>query len=169
MSCPVVGEIRTPAEWGQVPFHVLMFLTAAMSIGKIGGITGMNEWLAKVILPSSVPANPLMLGLVIAGIGICLHMVLGSVIAVMGIAIPALVVFTNGTKLSPLVPALYVYTSIAMHYIFPFQHLNMLVGLGESDGMYSDKHVIKLGIPLTIVVFIIIIFETLWWNFTGLI
>ncbi len=169
MSLPIIGETLTPKDWGQVPIHVLIFLTAAISIGKIGAVTGMNEWLATVILPSSVPTNPFILGLIIAVISILLHMVLGSVIAVMGIAIPALLVFTNNTSISPLVPALFVYTSIALHYIFPFHHLNMLVGLGEDNGMYTDKHVIKLGIPLTAVVFIIVILEAAWWSITGLI
>lgn len=169
MSLPVIGETLTPKDWGTVPIHVLLFLTAAIAIGKIGGITGMNAWIASVVLPSSVPANPFILGLIIAVIGICLHMVLGSVIAVMGIAIPALLAFTNSTSLSPLVPALFVYSSIALHYIFPFHHLNILVGLGEENGGYTDKQVIRMGIPLTVVVFIVILFETAWWSVTGLI
>lgn len=168
MSLPIIGNTLTQKDWEEVPMHVLLFLTAAISIGKIGGLTGMNEWIASVVLPSSVPTNPVILGIIIAVIGICLHMVLGSVIAVMGIAIPALVAFTNSTSFSPLVPALFVYSSIALHYIFPFHHLNILIGLGEDNGMYTDKHVIKMGIPLTAVVFIIVIFEAIWWNITGL-
>lgn len=168
MSLPIIGKILTPKDWAGVPIHVLLFLTAAIAIGKIGGLTGMNAWIASVVLPSSVPSNIFVLGIITAVIGICLHMVLGSVIAVMGIAIPALLSFTNSTGISPLVIALFVYSSIAIHYIFPFHHLNMLVGLGEDNGMYTDKDVIKLGIPLTVVVFIIAILEAVWWNITGL-
>jgi len=168
MSLPIVGNILTPKDWGQVPLQVLLFLTAAISIGKIGGITGMNAWIASVVLPSSVPSNAFIFALLVAVIGICLHMVLGSVIAVMGVAIPALLAFTTASSMSPLVPALLVYSSIALHYVFPFHHLNMLVGLGEDNGMYTDKDVIKLGIPLTAVVFIIVILEIAWWNITGL-
>ncbi|SMD14219.1 Di-and tricarboxylate transporter [Desulfocicer vacuolatum DSM 3385] len=168
MSLPIIGKILTPKDWSGVPLHVLLFVTAAISIGKIGGLTGMNSWIASVVLPSSVPANPFIFALLIALIGICLHMVLGSVIAVMGIAIPALISFTTATGMSPLVPALLVYSSIAIHYVFPFHHLNMLVGLGEVNGMYSDKDVIKLGIPLTGVVFIVVLVEIIWWNITGL-
>jgi di/tricarboxylate transporter len=169
MSLPIIGNILTVKDWGQVPLQVLLFLTAAISIGKIGELTGMNAWIASVVLPSSVPSNPYIFALLVAVIGICLHMVLGSVIAVMGVAIPALIAFTSASSMSPLVPALLVYSSIALHYVFPFHHLNMLVGLGEDNGLYTDKDVIRLGIPLTVVVFIIVILEIIWWNITGLI
>jgi len=106
--------------------------------------------------------------LIIAGISIGLHMILGSVIAVMGVAIPAFLAFTSTANINPLVPTFLVYSSIALHYIFPFHHLNMLVGLGEDNGMYKERHVIKLGIPLTAVVIITVLFEVVWWQITGL-
>jgi di/tricarboxylate transporter len=168
MSMPVIGDLLEPQDWGKVPIHILLFLTAAISIGVIGGITGMNSWIASVVLPSSIPANPFLLALLIAGISIGLHMVLGSVIAVMGVAIPAFLAFTSSVNINPLVITFLVYSSIALHYIFPFHHLNMLVGLGEGNGMYKESHVIKLGIPLTVVVIIIVLFEVVWWKITGL-
>jgi di/tricarboxylate transporter len=169
MSLPVVGEVLTPKSWSEVPVHVLLFLTAAMAIGKVGGATGMNAWIADTILPSSVPANPFVLAAMIAAISIVIHMVLGSVIAVMGVAIPALLAFTLPMGINPLIPTFLVYTAIACHYIFPFQHLNMLVGQGEENGMYSQKETIKLGIPLTAAVFLITVaIEVPWWRLLGL-
>jgi di/tricarboxylate transporter len=96
-------------------------------------------------------------------------MFLGSVIAVMGIAIPAFIIFAESCGINPLVPALFVYTAIGTHYILPFHHLNILVGMGKENGNYSEKSVIKLGIPLTAVAIITVIFEYFWWQFTGLI
>ncbi len=169
MSLPVVGEVLTPKSWSEVPVHVLLFLTAAMAIGKVGGATGMNAWIADTILPSSVPANPFVLAALIAAISIVIHMVLGSVIAVMGVAIPALLAFTQPMGINPLIPTFLVYTAIAVHYIFPFQHLNMLVGQGEENGMYSQKETMKLGIPLTAAVFLITVaIEVPWWMLLGL-
>lgn len=168
MSMPIIGDILKFKDWKRVPIHILMFLTAAISIGKIGGLTGMNSWIASVVLPSSIPVNPFLLALIIAGISIGLHMLLGSVIAVMGVAIPAFLAFTSTANINPLVPTFLVYSSIALHYIFPFHHLNMLVGLGEDNGMYKERHVIKLGIPLTAVVIITVLFEVIWWQITGL-
>lgn len=169
MSMPLVGEVLTPKNWGEVPMHVLLFLTAAMAIGKVGGITGMNTWIANTILPSVVPSNIFVLAGFIALVSIIIHMLLGSVIAVMGVAIPALLVFTEAMGISPVVTTLFVYTAIAVHYIFPFQHLNMLVGQGEENGMYSQKETIKLGVPLIGVVFIVmLLIEIPWWKIIGL-
>jgi len=169
MSFPAVGEILSPKQWSEVPVHVLLFLTAAMTIGKVGAVTGMNTWIAETILPSSIPSNPFVLALIIALISMGIHMFLGSVIAVMGIAIPALLIFTEPMGISPIVTTLLVYTSIGIHYILPFHHLNILVGQGEENGMYGQKEVMRLGIPLTIVVFIITVaVEVPYWKMIGL-
>ncbi len=168
MSFPVIGEILSPKQWGEVPVHVLMFLTAAMTIGKVGGVTGMNDWIAQTVLPSFIPSNPYVLAIIIAAISMGIHMVLGSVVAVMGIAIPALLIFTEPININPIVITLLVYSSIGMHYILPFHHLNMLVGQGEENGMYGQKEVMRLGIPLTIIIFLIVSIEVLYWKLLGL-
>lgn len=168
MSFPVVGGILSPKQWGEVPVHVLLFLTAAMTIGKVGAVTGMNTWIADTILPSSIPSNPYMLAIIIAVISVAIHMVLGSVIAVMGIAIPALLIFTEPMGINPIVTTLLVYTAIGIHYILPFHHLNILVGQGEENGMYGQKEVMRLGIPLTIVLFVIVLIEIPYWQIIGL-
>lgn len=169
MSMPVIGEVLTAKSWGEVPVHVLIFLTSAMTIGTVGGATGMNEWLAKTILPSTIPNNPLVLAAFIALIDMIIHMFMGSVIAVMGVAIPALMAFTSPMGINPLVTTLIVYTAVAIHYILPFHHLNMLVGQGEENGMYTQKETIRLGIPLTVVVFIVtVLVEIPWWKLLGM-
>jgi di/tricarboxylate transporter len=169
MSMPLIGGVLTPKNWAEVPMHVLLFLTAAMAIGKVGGVTGMNAWVAATILPATVPSNLYILAAFITTISIVIHMLLGSVIAVMGIAIPALLLFTKSMGINPLVPTFLVYTAIAIHYILPFQHLNMLVGLGDENGMYTQKETIRLGIPLIVVVYIItVVVEIPWWHVTGL-
>jgi anion transporter len=169
MSLPYIGGILKADSWKAIPFDTLLFLSAAMAIGTVGSITGMNEWIASVVLPSQVPGNLFVFGLLLAVISIFLHMILGSVMSVMSITIPAFVGFVSGTSINPLVPALIVYSSIAFHYILPHQHMAMLVGLGDNSGQYTDSHVIRLGIPLTAVVFIVILLvEIPWWKLTGL-
>lgn len=169
MSFPIVGEVLDASSWKSIPIDTLFFLTAALSIGKIGAITGMNSWIASVILPASIPENIYLFALLITVVSVGLHMVLGSVMAVMGVAIPAFLSYTQGSGLNPLVPVLLVYTSVAFHYILPYQHMTMLVGLGDDFGMYTDSYVIKLGIPLTVVVFITtILVQIPWWHLTGL-
>ncbi|MEI7849220.1 MAG: hypothetical protein WCK35_25710, partial [Chloroflexota bacterium] len=66
------------------------------------------------------------------------------------------------------VPALLVYTAVAIHYVLPFQHVAILLGQGETGG-YSTRHVLKYGLPLTIVALIVIIpIEVTWWHILGL-
>ena len=36
MSMPVVGGVRDAGDWKKVPVHVMVFLTAAIAIGKVG-------------------------------------------------------------------------------------------------------------------------------------
>ena len=110
-----------------------------------------------------------MLALLIALISMVVHMFMGSVIAVMGVVIPSVLILTESMGIPPLATALIVYIAIASHYILPFHHLNMLVGQGEENGMYTQKETIRLGVPLTIVVFILVLVEVLWWNIVGLV
>ncbi|HBC27199.1 MAG TPA: cation transporter [Ruminococcaceae bacterium] len=169
MSMPVIGEVLTAKSWSGVPINVLIFLTSAIAIGTVGGATGMNAWLAKTILPSSVPTNIFLLALLIAVVSIIIHMFMGSVIAVMGVCIPAMVAYTAPMGISPLAISLMVFSAINIHYILPFHNLAMLVGCGADAGGYSQKECIKLGVPLTAVVFIVVLVEAAWFQITGLV
>ncbi|MEL7632171.1 MULTISPECIES: SLC13 family permease [Sporomusa] len=169
MALPAVGGILTPKDWSEVPIHILLFLTAAITIGTVGGVTGMNAWIAQTILPSTVPGNIYILAAFIATVSIAIHMALGSVIAVMGIAIPALLLFTQPIGINPIVTVFLVYTAVGIHYILPFQQLSMLIGQGEENGMYTQKEVIRLGIPLTVVVYIMCVCVLIpYWKMIGL-
>lgn len=169
MSMPVIGDVITQDSWKTVPIDTLFFLNAALTIGKVGAMTGMNSWIVSMILPDSIPENILLLGLLIASVSILLHMVLGSVMAVMGVVIPAFIAYTSSTSLNPLIPALLVYTSVAFHYILPHQHITILVGMGKEYGLYNDSHVIKMGLPLTLVVIgTVVLIQIPWMYIIGL-
>ena len=171
LAFPVVGGVLTPKDWGTVPMQTLAFLTAAMAIGSVGGATGMNKWIAETFfggISAQTLSNPFVLSLIVTVISIILHMLLGSVIAVMGVALPSILALTNSMGLNPVVPTLIAYFAIASHYIFPFQHLNMLVGSAEDAGGYSQKETIKMGLPYTAVVFVVTVLVMVpWFKITG--
>ena len=169
MSMPVIGELLTAKSWCEVPVHVLLFITAAMAIGKVGAVTGMNMWIASTLLPSSVPSNPFLFAAFVGLISVVIHMLLGSVIAVMGVAVPAVLAYTAELSINPLVPTLWVFTAIVLHYVFPFQNMSILVGMGEENGLYSQKETIRFSLPLLLVTFFTIVIEVIWWMFLGLI
>ncbi len=169
MSMPAVGGVLEAGDWKEVPVHVMVFLTAAIAIGKVGAATGMNEWIAKTLLPASMPENPVLMALCIAGLSVVIHMLMGSVIAVMGVTIPAFLSFTAGSGIAPLAVIGIVYLSVAGHYCLPFHHLNMLVGQGDENGMYTQRETLKISLPLLAAVLLTIVLSVFWWSFLGLI
>ena len=168
MSLPVVGEVLSPKDWSEVPVHVMVFLTAAIAIGKVGADTGMNSWIADTLLPASMPEHPVLLALCISLIAVVIHMFMGSVIAVMGVTIPAFLSFTAGSGISPLAVISIVYLSVAGHYVLPFHHLNILVGQGEENGMYTQRETAKMSLPLLLALLVTIVLSVGWWSLLGL-
>lgn len=168
LAMPIIGEVLTSATWNSVPINTLVFLTAAMGIGTVGGATGMNGWIAQVVLPSSAPSNLFVLSLLIAVITVVIHMFMGSVMAVLGICVPAFVAFTFGSGVSDIAVAMLVFSAINIHYILPFHNLAVLVGEGEDNAGYSAKDAMKMGIPLTVVVFVVVLVEAAWFHMLGL-
>ncbi|WP_282741538.1 SLC13 family permease [Olsenella uli] len=168
LALPILGEVLAPVTWNSVPINTLVFLTAAMGIGTVGGATGMNDWIANVVLPSSVPSNIFVLALLIAAITVIIHMFMGSVMAVLGICVPAFLAFTSGTGISPIAVGMMVFSAINIHYILPFHNLAILVGEGEDAAGYSSKDAMRMGIPLTVVVFVVVLVEAAWFHLFGL-
>jgi len=169
MAMPVIGDVLTPKSWGGVPVQTLLFLTAAVAIGRVGGATGMNAWIAKTALPATVPENMFVLGAFITVVSIVIHMCFGSVIAVMGIVIPAMLTFTESMGINSIIPVMIAYTTINCHFVLPFHNLAILVGTGEENGMYGEKECMRMGIPYTAVLFILtLVIELPWWKVIGL-
>lgn len=168
MAMPVIGEVLTPASWSSVDIKTLMFLTAAMAIGSVGGATGMNAWIADVVLPSTVPANPYLFALLVCALTMIIHMFMGSVMAGLGICVPAFLTFVQGTSVTPIAVALIVFTAINLHYILPFHNLAILVGEGKDAGGYTSKEAMKMGIPMTVVTFLVVLVEAFWFSTLGL-
>jgi di/tricarboxylate transporter len=170
MTLPIVGGVLKPGDWSKVNLGSLFFLTAALGIGTVGDVTGMNKWVAAVVLPSHAPTNIFVFALVVTAFAVAIHMILGSVLAVMGIVTPAVIAFSASAGISPLVASLLVYTAVNQHYLLPFHNMAILVGEGEQGGGYGSAEVLKLGLPLTILVFIVTIgVEIPWWKCIGLI
>jgi len=155
--------------WSAINMGTLFFLCAALSIGSIGNITGMNAWIADSLLPTQILVNPYLFSLIACIICMVIHMILGSTLAVLGIATPAIISFGALAGVSPLVASMTAYTAVTLHWLLPFHHMSILVGLGENGGNYTEKEVLELGIPQTFVVIMICLFEILWWSWIGLI
>jgi anion transporter len=158
------GDITTGVNW-----PIIFFVVGALAIGAVGKNTGMSDWLASLLLPAAPPQNPYIFAAMVGGAAMLIHMFLGSALACMSIVAPPMVQYAEATGWNPLVPALLVYTAVAIHYLLPFQQVTILLGQGETGG-YGVKEVFRSGLPLTLVVlFVMIAVEITWWQVIGLI
>lgn len=155
-------------SWSGVNLGTLFFLCAALAIGSIGKVVGMNVWLAELIIPQQTVRSPYLFALLAMLICMALHMALGSALAVLGIACPAIISFGTAAGIAPLAAALIAYTSVSLHWLLPFHHMNLLVGCGDDGGGFEKKDVLRLGIPQTAVVAAVVLFEVFWWDIIGI-
>ena len=155
-------------SWSGVNLGTLFFLCAALAIGSIGKAVGMNVWLAELIIPQQTVRSPYLFALLAMLICMALHMALGSALAVLGIACPAIISFGTAAGIAPLAAALIAYTSVSLHWLLPFHHMNLLVGCGDDGGGFEKKDVLRLGVPQTAVVAAVVLFEVFWWDIIGI-
>ena len=165
MGMPVVGDVIDIKQWTEVPVHVLIFLTAAIAIGRVGLVVGANEFIADLMFPMATPSGIFITAIIIIVAAVIVHMFLGSVIAVLSVVIPATLTFTSGMEIHPLIPIFITYIAVFGHYVLPFHSISILVGVGEENGLFESKDVMKLGLPLLFMVFIVVLTVGLpWWQ-----
>jgi di/tricarboxylate transporter len=71
--------------------------------------------------------------------------------------------------MSSIIPVMLAYSAVNLHFILPFHNLAILVGVGEDNGLYTEKETVKFGVPFTFVLFFIAIaVELPWWKIIGL-
>jgi di/tricarboxylate transporter len=169
LSLPKLGDVLDAKDLSTgINWPILFFVVGALAIGTVAKSTGLADWLATSLLPAVPPENPYVFAALVGGVTMLIHMVLGSALACMSIVAPPMVHYAVMAGWSPLFPALIVYTAVAIHYIFPFQQVIILLGQGDIGG-YSTRHVIKYGIPLTLVALtVMILIEVTWWSILGL-
>lgn len=167
MSLPVIGGVITKDDWSEINLGTLLFLTACIAIAGVGASTGMNEYLAGLILPSDLNVSPFVFGLIAVGLTMLLHLALGSIMATIALVTPALMTLAEPIGISPAVVAMLVYLGAATQYIFPYQSLYVTIGLGEKAGGYTSSDTVRFGLACTVPVFLTTAFAMLWWKLIG--
>ena len=146
--------------------NLIIFLTAAFSIGGVLNYTGVAQVIYQQIMKhmpdqQSAISFPFIILIVMA-----LHMVIGSSITTLATVVPGIIMMNNGF-VNPIAIALIAYTTVNIHYLLPFHHVTIMLGAGEN--YYDNKHIMKLGAFLTIVVFLSVLFIQLpWWSLMNL-
>lgn len=170
LALPYIGEVLGPEDLSaSINWPIVIFVVGALAIGSVATETGLAAWLAAALLPASPPGDATTFAALAAGVAMAIRMVLGSALASISIVAPPLVNYAQAAGWNPIFPALVIYTSVMIHFIFPFQHVIILLGVGET-GRYGPRETFRYGLPLTLVtLFVIVVVEVTWWKLIGLV
>lgn len=168
MALPFGGSHITPRHWKEIPLGTLVYLTAASAIGRVGTVSGMTAWMTERFLPQKLPQNIVLMSLLVAGLCMLFHLCLGSTITANSVLIPAMLLCVQGTIMPPIVCAMLCYTAIFGQFIFSYQHINILLGIGN-NGMYTERDSLRMATPLTAgILLVILLVELPWWRLLGI-
>lgn len=146
--------------------RLLLFLSAAFSIGSVLTDSGLSVPLFQGIgrlFPAEFSFRYACL-ILVATMGI--HLVLGSNVGTLAVALPTLAAVTAGTA-PPQAVAYLVYIAVSLQFFLPFHHATLALGVGK--GYFTDRQVLRFGIPLTFLTLAAaLLFYFNWWRLTGL-
>lgn len=169
MAMPVIGDVIEQRDIAEINLGTLLFLNASMAIGMVGGATGMNQFLADLLCPKEISGGVMGLMLVVVLVCFGLHFLLGSVTAVITLALPALFIVAEPMGVGIVPVAFAVYLATIGQWFFPYQNISLTIGMGENAGMYSVKEVAKLGFAFTIPAAAVVLISAVWWMIIGIV
>lgn len=153
-------------DWKALDLRVLVFLTAAFSIGGVIPASGLAQLLfggLGALLPAAFSWR---YALVILLCTMGMHMVLGSNVTSLAVAIPILTAVSGG-QAPHLVVLLLIYVAVSQHFLLPFHHVTLAVGVGK--GCFTGGQVLRFGLPMTLLVPACGLTLYLgWWHILGL-
>ncbi len=159
-------RILKVSDFKKVNYNLLIYLTAIFSIGRVLNASGISKYLQNTLTGFVPNTQGVGIYLFIIVAVMAVHMILGSCLTTMSITIPLLTTMLTGV-VSPLIIAYIAYITVSFHYILPYHHLSVVIGIGE--GYYSEAQLRKFGLVMTPLTFIIILLLYLpWWNLLGL-
>lgn len=153
-------------DFRAVDIQMLVFLTAALSIGGVMRATGAADIVFSKI-STIMPENsmPLMV-LTIMLISICMHMVLGSNTTTISVVVPGLVFICGDILPIPMIMFL-VYVTLTTQWLFPFHSVGLM--MGTASNYFPTGYILKTGLALTVIVFLAVFALYIpWWRLIGL-
>ena len=159
-------KILNGEDWKAVDITTLIFLTAAFSIGTVMKFCGAADKVfgqLETIFPTKFS---LLYVCVMILITMLLHMILGSNTTTLSVVIPGLMILCSQVVKSPIIVFISV-ISVAFHAILPFHSISLMIGV--SNNYYPAKYVTKLGLPVTLLVYLVVIGIYIpYWKIVGL-
>lgn len=160
-----LGDLR-PRDIKAIDIQMLVFLTAAMSVGGVMSATGIAELvfsrLRSLIDGGSV--GTVVLAVVL--ITVCMHMFLGSNTTTISVVIPGVVYMCSDTL--PVRSVMFiVYVASTAQWLFPFHSVGLM--MGASKNYFDTKRILTMGLPLTLLMLAAVFGLYLpWWRLIGL-
>lgn len=159
-------QILNKKDWKSIDIATLIFLTAAFSIGntmKFCGAANKVFGQLETIFPTKFSLLYICMMILIT---MLLHMILGSNTTTLSVVIPGLIVLCSQVIKSPIIVLISV-ISVSFHAILPFHSISLMIGV--SNNYYPAKYVTKLGLPVTLFVYLVVIGIYIpYWSIVGL-
>lgn len=146
-----------------INLHFILFLMTIFNIGRILGESGITavifDNLQKFIPSTNSPFYLIIIGIV----AMVLHILIGSSVATMSVVIPILLPLTVSLGYKAEIITLMIYVIVNTHFLLPFHHATLMIGVGNK--YYPEKHMLKFGLPMTIIVFLLLALVYFkWWQ-----
>lgn len=149
-------------DFKSVNIHLLIFLTAAFSIGPVMTYSGLASTIFSKFIPIFPNTYSTYYALIVILVTVFLHMILGSNVTTMSVVIPGLMTISKGI-VDPVNIMFLIFVAICGHFILPFH--NVILLLGNGNGYYDNSPVIKYGIILLpIMLFFGLFIFSPWWQ-----
>lgn len=160
-----VGVLHV-GDFDAIDITTLVFLTAAFSIGGVMKACGAADKVfgaLQGLFPSQLSIGYI---LIMVLVGILLHMVLGSNTTTLSVVVPGMMILCGGLLPEDVIVYIAI-VSVSAHAILPFHSVALMIG--SSDGYFPSRYAIRLGVPMTFVIFALAVGVYLpWWRLIGL-
>lgn len=149
-----------------INLELMLFLTAAFSIGPVMTADGIADRLLDLLLPLLPKTFDICFAVILVVCCMILHMVLGSCVTAISVAIPAVILL--GQASMPVYPlAFLAFLAIVGQYVIPLHNVSLMVGQGQ--GNYSQGEVVRYGSALTALEIVALpVLYLAWWRIAGL-
>ena len=152
-------------DFREINLSLIVFLTAAFSIGKVLAVNGIAQSLNERLFRLLPDFGSLWYFPVLALLVMALHMMLGSCVTTLSLVIPSLVMAMEGA-LPAVYAAFFAYSIVNMQYLLPIHQVTIMIGAGK--GYYSQKQTMRFGVVQIGLVLVSISFIFVpWWKLIG--
>jgi len=138
-------------------FPLMLFLTAAFSIGSVMQSSGISAAMFSVFRMDALVGTGWFVPAII-GLNAVIHQLVGSTVTSLSITVPGLRAIA-GEAMNPIAIMFMSYVTVNLHFFLPFQQIVLLIGIEH----YSPRHILKIGVVMTVLTPVIVLLLYMPW------